>query len=155
MYNHNKAQQSKNRVHISWDILYISDIWGGLLHYIMVPAPSSRMTRVCETPCWNRIRDSHTVLKPYDLTCWQVTSIRNTDVLSWIPIFNHLVDEKYFSVPAERHRFFKSHDITLHASFHWHDKCHYEKLEHVIVMITWSENVTIGGKTISGLNYIM
>ena len=24
MYNHNKAQQSKNRVHISWDILYAS-----------------------------------------------------------------------------------------------------------------------------------
>ena len=24
MYNHNKAQQSKNRVHISWDILYRS-----------------------------------------------------------------------------------------------------------------------------------
>ena len=24
MYNHNKAQQSKNRVHISWDILYIN-----------------------------------------------------------------------------------------------------------------------------------
>ena len=23
MYNHNKAQQSKNRVHVSWDILYI------------------------------------------------------------------------------------------------------------------------------------
>ena len=23
MYNHNKAQQSKNRVHIFWDILYI------------------------------------------------------------------------------------------------------------------------------------
>ena len=22
MYNHNKAQQSKNRVHIAWDILY-------------------------------------------------------------------------------------------------------------------------------------
>ena len=22
MYNHNKAQQSKNRAHISWDILY-------------------------------------------------------------------------------------------------------------------------------------
>ena len=22
MYNHNKAQQSKNRVHIYWDILY-------------------------------------------------------------------------------------------------------------------------------------
>ena len=25
MYNHNKAQQSKNRVHISWDILYRDD----------------------------------------------------------------------------------------------------------------------------------
>ena len=23
MYNHNKAQQSKDRVHISWDILYV------------------------------------------------------------------------------------------------------------------------------------
>ena len=23
MYNHNKAQQSKNRVHISWGILYV------------------------------------------------------------------------------------------------------------------------------------
>ena len=26
MYNHNKAQQSKKRVHISWDILYAYDI---------------------------------------------------------------------------------------------------------------------------------
>ena len=30
MYNHNKAQQSKNRVHISWDILYAADLWYGL-----------------------------------------------------------------------------------------------------------------------------
>ena len=27
MYNHNKAQQSKNHVHISWDILYASLNW--------------------------------------------------------------------------------------------------------------------------------
>ena len=28
MYNHNKAQQSENRVHKSWDILYNDhDIW--------------------------------------------------------------------------------------------------------------------------------
>ena len=26
MYNHNKAQQSKNRVHISWDILYMASL---------------------------------------------------------------------------------------------------------------------------------
>ena len=26
MYNHNKAQQSKNRVHISWDKLYLPQL---------------------------------------------------------------------------------------------------------------------------------
>ena len=26
MYNHNKAQQSKNRVHISWDVLHLLNI---------------------------------------------------------------------------------------------------------------------------------
>ena len=25
MYNHNKAQQSKNRVHISWEKLYVDE----------------------------------------------------------------------------------------------------------------------------------
>ena len=32
MYNHNKAQQSKNRVHISWDILYVQfpTLWQSL-----------------------------------------------------------------------------------------------------------------------------
>ena len=33
MYNHNKAQQSKNRVHISWDILYRQGIQ---LHIILI-----------------------------------------------------------------------------------------------------------------------
>ena len=28
MYNHNKAQQNKNRVHISWDILYLKSADG-------------------------------------------------------------------------------------------------------------------------------
>ena len=37
---------------------------------IMVSAPIFRMGRLCEIPCWNHIRDSYTVLKPYDLTCW-------------------------------------------------------------------------------------
>ena len=32
MYNHNKAQQSKNRVHISWDILYD----GNSIHMMIV-----------------------------------------------------------------------------------------------------------------------
>ena len=76
------------------------------------------------------------------------------DVLSWVSIFNLLVNENYFFVPIERHRFLKSHDITLHASFHWHDKYHCEKLEHVIVIITWSGNCTNGRNTISGLNHI-
>ena len=36
MYNHNKAQQSKNRVHISWDILYLATLMsdlGGLIQW--------------------------------------------------------------------------------------------------------------------------
>ena len=67
-------------------------------------------------------------------------------------IFNLPVNENDFSVPVKRHRFLKSRDITLHTSFQWHDKYHYEKLEHVVVMIAWSGNATIGRKTISGLH---
>ena len=38
MYNHNKAQQSKNRVYI-WDILYGVSIWQALgkMDYIILP----------------------------------------------------------------------------------------------------------------------
>ena len=44
----------------------------------------------------------------------------------------HLVfNENDFSVPLERHTLLK---------FHWHHKCHYEKSEHVIVIITWNWN---------------
>ena len=40
MYNHNKAQQSKNCVHISWDILYTEDAIHFLMpnHNSMIPA---------------------------------------------------------------------------------------------------------------------
>ena len=68
--------------------------------------------------------------------------------------FNFLVNENKFSVPVERHRFSKSHDITLQASSHCHDKYHYEKFKHMIVMIIWSGNATNGRKTISVLNHI-
>ena len=69
-------------------------------------------------------------------------------------ISSRLVNENDFSLPVERHRFLKSHDIILYVSFHWHNEYHFEKLEHVIVMITWSGNATIGRKTISRLNHI-
>ena len=38
MYNHNKAQQSKNRVHISWDILYtqIMHVLCALLNFLWI-----------------------------------------------------------------------------------------------------------------------
>ena len=36
MYNHNKAQQSKNRVHICWDILYREDISYSNIPYIFI-----------------------------------------------------------------------------------------------------------------------
>ena len=75
-------------------------------------------------------------------------------VRPWMFILNLLVNENDFSVPVERHRFLKSRDITLHTSFHRHDEYHYQKLEHVVVMIAWCGNATIGRKTISGLNHI-
>ena len=36
MYNHNKAQQSKNRVHISWDILYNALAIQGRVQYLLI-----------------------------------------------------------------------------------------------------------------------
>ena len=36
------------------------------------------------------------MLKPYNLTCWQLTPVHDTDVLSWISIFNLLVNENDF-----------------------------------------------------------
>ena len=57
MYNHNKAQQSKNRVHISWDILYIesSDIILCWLfeHVIIFSVCLSHKLSIYETYCHN------------------------------------------------------------------------------------------------------
>ena len=36
MYNHNKAQQSKNRVHLSWDILYTAILHGTNISHLMI-----------------------------------------------------------------------------------------------------------------------
>ena len=62
--------------------------------------------------------------------------------------FPSCIQWKWFSVPLERHALLKSHDIIVHASFHWHHKCHYEKLDYVIVMMTWSWTQTLGEKKI-------
>ena len=52
MYNHNKAQQSKNRVHIPWDILHATLIGNGLrliqagvwLACVVLPSAANEMT---------------------------------------------------------------------------------------------------------------
>ena len=90
----------------------------GVASCIMVQDPSFRMTLLFEISCWNHISDFHTVLDPYELTCWQLIP-HYTDVLSWVAIFNLVVNEKEFSVPFERHILLKSHDIILRVSFHW------------------------------------
>ena len=102
----------------------------------MVTAPIFRMARVREITCWNHDRDDHTL---YGLT-------------SLTAIFNRAVNENDFSVAVKRHRFLQSHDIKLRTSFHCHHKCNYEKLERVIVIITWGGDANMGRKTISGLN---
>ena len=113
-------------------------MWCGLQHY--GTRSYSCMALFCESSCWNHISDYNTVLNPYNLTCWLLTPLHYTDVLSWMVDFHLVVNEHGFSVPFERHTLLKSHDIILHASFHWHHKCHYGKLKHMVVMITWSWN---------------
>ena len=44
MYNHNKAQQSKNGVHISWDILYAT--WRSVESYCALRTESPDFTIV-------------------------------------------------------------------------------------------------------------
>ena len=100
----------------------------GVAPCILLPDPIFRVALVCKIACWNHISDYRTVLNPYNLTCWQLTPLHYTDVLSWMAIFHLEVNENDFSVPFERHTLLKSHDIILHTSFHWHHKCHYEKL---------------------------
>ena len=44
MYNHNKAQQSKNRVHISWDILYCMTILQWKTNHLNLRVPTFRIS---------------------------------------------------------------------------------------------------------------
>ena len=111
--------------------------------------------RLCFAKFLSEISDYNTVSNPYDLTCWLVTSLHYTGVLSWMADCHLVVNEYDFSIPFERHTLLKSHDIILHASFHWHHKCHYGKLKHMVVMITWSWNADTERKTISRRNHII
>ena len=96
------------------------------------------MDRICVNSCWNHIMI---------IIRWLKHMVSHADsfhhYIIWASFLqcplSHLgVNEDDFSVPVECHRFFKSHDITFHVSFHWHIKCHKEKLEFVVVMITCS-----------------
>ena len=56
----------------------------GVASCIMVPDPIFRMALFCEMSCWNNINDYHTVLSPYNLTCWRLTTLHHTYVLFWM-----------------------------------------------------------------------
>ena len=49
MYNHKKAQQSKNRVHISWDILYLTR---GIIFYNLVKQYKILEDYQCNEKCY-------------------------------------------------------------------------------------------------------
>ena len=63
MYNHNKAQQSKNRVHISWDILY-NNVDG---RCVLLPIPCTLALR--------RQTMDHTIF----------TGINHEQCMKWVP----------------------------------------------------------------------
>ena len=96
------------------------------------------------------ITDYNTVLRPCNLACWQVTVLDYTGILSWMSLFSLVVKENYFSVASRVPMILEI--SWYYTSFHWHHQCHYEKLEHVILVITWGGNSYIGSNTVSGLN---
>ena len=114
-----------------------------------------RMFQVWDMSYWNHISVCHTVFKPYSLTCWQLTPRHYAEVLSWVYTFDIEVNENHLSAPVEQRRFFKSLDITLHTSFHWHLKCFRKRCQYVVDMITGSIDTGIGRRTPSRLNHAM
>ena len=64
MYNHNKAQQSKNRVHISWDILYIEPYpatWQFVGHHCVCRWHLMVLGRQ-QVQCWIQTRISYVLI---------------------------------------------------------------------------------------------
>ena len=68
MYNHNKAQQSKNRVHIYWDILYETNTGTAVQQTWMVPFVY-RYFSYLKSPCIYQIACFIIVLKQIILLC--------------------------------------------------------------------------------------
>ena len=89
MYNHNKAQQSKNRVHISWDILYVPTHCKDLL--------SQSLKHPANYPRWECKPDTRGLLGNnenlvFSKKIWGQTSIYFTGspFVSWISISAYL-----------------------------------------------------------------
>ena len=59
MYNHNKAQQSKNRVHISWDILYDMKLY-----------PDSKVHGANMGPIWGLQDPGGSHIGPMNFAIW-------------------------------------------------------------------------------------
>ena len=93
---------------------------------------------------------------PFDdviMIMWRDVLAISTSTLCGRPFWNN--EDAPSSVSVERHRFLKSYAITRHVSFHWHIKCHYQKLWHMVVIITCRRGVGIGRMVISGLNHTL
>ena len=73
MYNHNKAQQSKNRVHMSWDILYLLTVTA-IVALSLIPDHSLQETKLEYSP-----PSSHYQCGNYD--CYFKSLRRNPDQL--------------------------------------------------------------------------
>ena len=97
-----------------------------MAYCILAPDPIFGMALFYDVSCWTHISDYHTVLNPFNFTCWQLTPLHYTEVLSWMSIFHLVVNKNDFSVQFES-RTLKSDYVILHALFHWDHKCHYKK----------------------------
>ena len=121
MYNHIKAQQSKNRVHISWDILYIS-VQYNIPTIHLFPA-TSRWKCVLERImglCWGGISEGHSsymrlVRHCEKKTCWKAWWLEwmSTGIVYYNKRFVNVIWYVCFIL------FQQLYSINLIGPFHW------------------------------------
>ena len=116
MYNHNKAQQSKNRVHISWDILYIRTNIGsgyGLFPESLRPLPKPMLTDRHWYPVVFTLGQLHR-------QCWRYLSL----IYVWkykSKSLPHLPGQRVNSLwPADLIQCWLIYNWTLRKRFHWY-----------------------------------
>ena len=121
MYNHNKAQQSSNRVHISWDILYFTSSIVMAFRQVLMH-PSTLSTSLSNSGC--------RYVAPGELFPYQIQILLNTFDHSWSELLEVTAWTQKGNGPLLESRMSQSSDAyTRHQGPVWiSDKMSYRKI---------------------------